>query len=253
VPLADSSLYVTGVANTIAIRGTGFVLVRMAVVSETTSPTRIYNAATGAIIAEWREASDETIEWRCGMPFGAKYVFIGTDRDIGGASVSSFYGVADIALSTLDVSSDVSFDIGLVVRGRTLAGSISFFVADANTTDHVYELTFDGDTWTRTLAYDAAGTVFGIAYDPKTGYLIASVDEGGGTHRIAYVNPDTATLVDSFTGAQSYQSDGDLNSQGYERYLGEAGVRAVPEDRHQCQVYLLNIAGEVVFALCDDP
>jgi hypothetical protein len=46
------------------------VLVRMAIGSEATSPTRIYNATTGAIVAEWREASDETVDWRCGMQFG---------------------------------------------------------------------------------------------------------------------------------------------------------------------------------------
>jgi hypothetical protein len=252
VPLADSSPYITGVANTLAIRGSGFVLVRMAIPSEATSPTRIYNATTGAIVAEWREASDETVEWRCGMQFGAKYVFIGTDRDTGGDSVSSFYGVADLTLSTFDVSSDVTFDIGLVVRGRTLAGSISFFVADANTTDLVYELKFDGDTWTRTLAYDAAGPVYGIQFDPKTGYLIASVDEGAGVFRIAYVNPDTATLVDSFTGAQAYQGDGQLNSQGYERFWPKPGF-ALFQKVGTNVVYLLNIGAKSFTAYATIP
>ncbi|TPL40704.1 phage tail protein [Mesorhizobium sp. B2-4-6] len=240
VPLAQSEAYLTGTAEALAMAGSGFLLIRLAVGSEAQSPTRIYNATTGAIVAEWREASDETIEWRCGMQFGAKFLFAGTDRDISGSSVSSFYAVADIALSTLAVSSDLTFDIGLAVRGRSLAGSVSFFVADADTTDLVYELTFDGDAWTRTLAYDAAGDVYGIHYDPKTGYLIASVDEGGGTHRMAYVDPDSATLVDSFTGSQSYMNSGTLNAYGYERMWAKPGF-ALFQKIGTSEVYLLSI------------
>ncbi|MGX9145948.1 phage tail protein [Mesorhizobium sp. 128a] len=241
VPLAGSEEYVTGVANTLAIRGSGFVLVRMAVPSEADSPTRIYNATTGAIVAEWREATGETLDWRVGMQFGAKYVFVGVSYN-GSNWVDSFYAIADLSLGTLLVSSDPSFDIGVVVRGRTLAGSISFFVNGSaiGEVGNVYELTFDGDTWTRTLAYDAAGDVYGIAFDPKTGYLVASVDEGGGTHRIAYVDPETATLVDSFTGPQSYTGDGGLNAEGYERFWAKPGF-ALFQKMGTNQVYLLNI------------
>jgi hypothetical protein len=241
VPLADSDIYADGIPNALAMRGSGYVLVRLAVGSETTSPTRIYNASTGAIVAEWREASDQTIDWRCSMQVDGKYVFVGVNFD-GSNWVDSFYAVADIAQATLSVSSDATFDIGMVVRGRTLAGSISFFVVGSAPGELglVHELIFDGDQWTRTLAYTSAGTVYGIQFDPKTGYLIASVDEGGGTHRIAYVNPDTATLVDSFTGAQSYSGDGALNAYGYERYWAKPGF-ALFQRIGTNAVYLLNI------------
>lgn len=238
IPLADSADYASGIANAMALRGSGYILVRLAIGSESTSPTRIYNATTGAIVAEWREASDESIVWLASMQFGAQFVFIGVDIDAAGGTSGNFYGLADLATGTFTVTYDGAGTAGITVRGRTTPGSISFFATGGGGT--VNELVFNGDAWTTALAYTAAGTVYGIAYDPKTGYLIVSVDEGGGTHRIAYVNPDTATMVDSFTGAQSYTGDGEFNIWGMERFWAKPGF-ALFQKIGTNVVYLLSI------------
>lgn len=201
VPLSGSEPYVGGgvfshgvFVN--AIRGTGFIVIRFAVASEADSPTRIYNAATGAIVAEWREAIDQTIIWFSGEAFGDKWLLVGADLDGSGGTGLSL-AVLDVSLGTISVTYSALSGGQFISNGRVSADSASFFTLGSG--GAVYEIIFNGDTWTSATAYTAVGTVTAVQYDPETEYLVVLEEFPGGTFNVQLVTPDTGALADAFT------------------------------------------------------
>lgn len=202
VPLADSGPYVGGgfFANGVfvsAIRGSGYVVIRFVISSEPMSPTRVYNAATGEIVAEWREDANEAILWVAGEAFNDKWLLLGYDLVSSGGHVAKF-AVIDIASGSIEVTNN-SLVLGLKTStGRISQESASFF-SYSDSGSRVYEIIFDGDFWSTAIAYTAVGTVSAIHYDPLTEYLVVLEEIPGGTFNVQLVTPDTGALADAFT------------------------------------------------------
>ncbi|MER9639417.1 phage tail protein [Mesorhizobium sp. M0239] len=195
VPLEDSSTYVNNAAFIIALRGSGHVVIRLSVPAETTSPSRVYNASTGRIVAEWREETDESIYWMMSQPFDENWLLLGADVD-GSGGLGTLMAVIDIASGSFDVTrNDVALGSVYFSLGRHLAGSASFFVHSSSTCT---EVTY-GETWSTTSAYSSVGVVTGIHYDPLTEYLLVLEEFPSGTHNVQLVTPDTGAIADAFT------------------------------------------------------
>jgi hypothetical protein len=221
VALADSSAYATQSQWIMAIRGSGHVLVRLAKFGNP-KLTRVYNATTGAVVAEYEE-SPEALNWKMGMPFGDQYVFIG--HDLAPSTDTTAHAVVDLALSSLDVTIDATLVAGNVARGRTTGSSVSFFVLGASPDHFVTETVFDGTAWTNTVVYNAPSpnALTGIQYDEQSGYLVA-IEEESGTFHVRCINPDTGEVAETFSlGAVSYFIVTGLFSTGTERYWPRPG------------------------------
>ncbi|MER8699687.1 phage tail protein [Mesorhizobium sp. M1273] len=205
VPLAGSEPYAGGGffnngVWTNAIRGSGYVVVRFATEAEPVAPTRVYNAVTGEIVAEWQEAADESILWLAGEAFGDKWLLVGGDADASGGQVSVF-AVIDIAAGSFTVTRG-SLGYGTFVStGRVSSSSASFFLGSFPA---VYEVIYDGDTWSAALAYTSFGIMTAIQYDPLTEYLVVLEDYPSGTFNVQLVAPDTGFLADAFTVSQPF-------------------------------------------------
>lgn len=193
VPLEDSSPYINGQVFLMPLAGSGHICIRMAIPSEATSPTYVYDAQTGSIVAQFIEEADESVIWRAAQPFGDLWLMVGGDAD-GSGGLSTLCAVIDLALGTFDVTRDDA-GIGSVFSvGRSLDGSASFFGYGSSV---VSELTFDGQSWSSRTAYTPVGSVNAIHYDPLTEYLV--VFEIVSDNLIELVAPDTGAVVDSFT------------------------------------------------------
>ncbi|RWD00163.1 MAG: hypothetical protein EOS58_30755 [Mesorhizobium sp.] len=196
VALQDSSAYFSGAAFVNALRGTGYIVVRFAVPAETTSPTRIYNAATGQIIAEWREEANESIVWSAVEAFGDVWLMAGDDLDGSGGQFGAFATV-DLTLQTIDVyRPTTSYGSALGGGGRISASSASFFMRSGT---GITEAIFDGDSWLFQTAYQGVGTISGFHYDPLTEYLLVLEEIPSGTFNVYLVTPDTGAIAESFT------------------------------------------------------
>ncbi|MBZ9673431.1 hypothetical protein [Mesorhizobium sp. ES1-3] len=248
VPLADSQAYVNGTVQPRAMPGSGYILVRMANGSAD-RPLRVYNATTGAVIAEWNEdAATDSINWLPPMQFGQKWVTVGCDLNSGGGFLAG-QAVVDLAFSTISVTRDtINISDAIQCRGRTLVGSISYFGFDASGTDGIYEYRFDGDLWTHSLAYTQAGTINGIHYDPQTDYLVVSEIESSVSY-IRLVNPETATVVSQFTlPKQLFTLGGGQSSQG--RVFPKPGF-ALFQAIDGAEVWLINVAAGTASLMAD--
>ncbi|TJW14469.1 MAG: hypothetical protein E5W82_10865 [Mesorhizobium sp.] len=196
VPLEDSSFYVSSSAFIMALRGTGYVVIRLANSGETTSPTRIYNASTGQIVAEWHEDADESIRWLMCEPLDDKWLLVGNDVD-GSGGGGTILAVIDIAMGSFDVTRNaVALGASFFSLGRLPSGSASFFVHGGSTCT---EITYNGDTWSTATAYTSVGTVTAIHYDPLTEYLVVLEEIPSGTYNVQLVTPDTGALAEAFT------------------------------------------------------
>jgi hypothetical protein len=229
IPLANSDLYAAPDPSThvlqrpsiTSIRGTGHVLIRFSTDS-TVGVSRIYNATTGDVVAEYVEPdTSTTIYWVAGQAFGSKYIFIGYNRYFS-SDQHIHFAVADIGGASLTVtSSSVAFREP-AVWGRRIDGKASFFSC-STTVGEVYELTFDGTSWASNLVYTDAGTVHGLRYDPKTGYLIVC-SQVSSNYFLRYINPDTGAIITSFsTGGKRLISNSDDGLGGYERFWSQPG------------------------------
>lgn len=253
VPLARSGLYTVPDPSThvlqrpliTAIRGTGHVLIRFCTDS-TTGFSRIYNATTGEVVAEYAEPdTSTTIYWVAGQPFGSKYIFIGWNRYFSGDQHIHF-AVADIGAGSLTVSSSSVAFREPAVWGRRINGKASFFSC-STTVGQVYELTYDGTSWASALVYTDAGTVHGLRYDPKTGYLILC-SEVSGNFFLRYVNPDTGAIVTSFsTSGKQLDSNSFGGVGGFERFWSQPGFALWVQTNGASEVvYLLDIGAQTL-------
>lgn len=196
IPLQDSSFYVGGSVFVNALKGSGYIVVRMAVPAEANSPTRIYNASTGQIVVEWRESADQSILWSASEAFGDVWLLAGDDVDGSGGQLPVF-AVVNLSLGTFDVTAAPSaYGSAIDGGGRVLANSASFFLRASG---RVTEATFDGDGWTYHTAYQAVGTVSAHHYDPGTEYLAVLEEIPAGTFNVYLIRPDTAAIVEAFT------------------------------------------------------
>lgn len=243
--IPDSSTHVLQRPLITAIRGTGHVLIRFCTDS-TTGFSRIYNAATGEIVAEYAEPdSSTTLYWVAGQPFGSKYIFIGWNRYFSGDQHIHF-AVADIGAGSLTVtSSSVAFREP-AVWGRRINGTASFFSC-STTVGEVYELIYDGTSWTSSLVYTDAGTVHGLRFDPKTGYLIVS-SEVSSSFFLRYINPDDGSIITSFsTSGKQLDSDSFGGVGGFERFWSQPGYALwVYANGSSEDIYLLDINAQTL-------
>jgi hypothetical protein len=253
VPLANSDLYAVPDPSTnvlqrsliSAIRGTGHVLIRFCTDS-TTGFSRIYNATTGEIVAEYAEPdSSTTLYWVAGQAFGSQYIFIGWNRFFSGDQ-HIFFAVADIGAGSLTVTeSSVPFREP-AVGGRRINGTASFFSC-STTVGEVYELIYDGSSWSSNLVYTDAGTVHGLRFDPKTGYLIVS-SEVSGNFFLRYVNPDDGSIITSFsTSDKQLESNSFGGVGGFERFWSQPGFALWVQTNAASEViYLLDIGAQTL-------
>lgn len=199
IVLQDSSFYVGGSVFVNALKGSGYIVVRMAVPAETDSPTRIYNASTGQILVEWREATNQSILWSASEAFGDVWLLAGDDVDGSGGQLNVF-AVVNLSLGTFDVTlAPQSYGTAIDGGGRVLANSASFFLRASG---RITEATFDGDGWTYQTAYQAVGPVTAHHYDPGTEYLVVLEEIPTGTYNVYLITPDTAAVVEAFTISQ---------------------------------------------------
>lgn len=222
VPLEESIEYVGGAGDfIIALPGTGHVVIRFAIIAEGDSPTRVYNASTGRIVAEFREetsigANDEGFTWRAVVPFEDKWLLAGIDV-VAADGFPHALAVIDIAAGTIDVTRETITGAGsFFCNGRVLDGSSSVFTSGGSI---VKECTFDGDTWTVTTAYTAVGTITAIHYDSQTEYLVV-VESVAGVFVVQLVRPSTGQIADQF---DSFASPSLFNI-----YNALSGPRAFP-------------------------
>ncbi|AZO29434.1 phage tail protein [Mesorhizobium sp. M1B.F.Ca.ET.045.04.1.1] len=197
VGLEDSAFYFGGSAFVNAtLPGSGYLVVRFALSGELNSPTRVYNVVTGQIVAEWREASNQSIVWSAAEAFGNIWVMVGDDLDTSGGQFPVFATI-DIALGTIDVFiSPVDYTSTVGSGGRVSTSSASFFVRTGNT---ITEAVFDGDGWIFQTAYQGVGTITGLHYDPLTEYLLVLEEIPSGTFNVYLVTPDTGSIAEAFT------------------------------------------------------
>lgn len=251
VPLANSDIYAvpdpsSGVMqrpSILAIRGTGHVLIRFSRLGEI-GYSRIYDATTGAIVAEYAEPdTSTTLYWVAGQAFGSQYIFIGYNR---ATDQAIHFAVADITGASLTVSSSAVLFRDPAVWGRRINGTASFFSCDT-TIGEVYELVYDGSSWASNLVYTDAGTVHGLRFDPQTGYLILC-SEVSGSFFLRYVNPDTGAIIASFsTGGKRLISNSDDGLGGYERFWSQPGYALwVYAHGSSEDILLLNVASQTL-------
>jgi hypothetical protein len=225
VPLDNSDIYAVPEPSTdvlqrpmiLAIRGTGHVLIRFSRPGEV-GYSRIYNAVTGAIVAEYQEPdTSTTLYWMAGTPFGSKYVFFGYNRFFSGDQHVHF-AVADITHGSLEVSEGAIPFREPGVWGRQINSTISFFAATDDTSE-VYEHIFNGDGWVSNLVYTDADAIEGLHFDPLTGYLVVTTDG----LNVRYVNPDTGASVSTFSSGKNLFSTSAGERGGYERFWPRSG------------------------------
>ncbi|ESX86997.1 hypothetical protein X755_29530 [Mesorhizobium sp. LNJC405B00] len=215
VPLEDTALYAGNRGFILPLRGSGYVVIRVGN-SDPSSPTRIYNAATGHIVAEWREDADENINWMMSQPFEDKWLLLGSDLDSSGGG-GTLMAVVDIALGTFEVTRNaVALGSTLFSLGRIANGSTSFFVQGGSTAT---EVAYNGETWSTAIAYTSVGIVQGIHYDPLTEYLVVLEEIPSGTHNVQLVTPDTGALADAFT----------ISTRLFQLCFSTTGLRAFPK------------------------
>lgn len=253
VPLDNSAIYaVPDPATNVlqrplitAIRGTGHVLIRFST-DATVGVSRVYDAATGHIVAEYVEPNTSTtLYWVAGQAYGSKYIFIGWNRFFSGDQ-HIFFAVADLTAGSLTVTESTVAFREPAVWGRRINGKASFFSC-STTVGEVYELTFDGTSWTSALVYTDAGTVHGIRYDPQTGYLIVC-SEVSSSFFLRYVNPDTGAVITSFsTSGKQLESNSFGGVGGFERFWSAPGYALwVRTNSSSEEIYLLNIATQTL-------
>lgn len=213
VPLEDTVVYAGSTAFILPLRGSGFVVIRLAIPSDPRSPTRVYNAATGDIVAEWLEDADETLSWMMSQPFEDQWLLLGADFDGGGTLMA----VVDIARGTFDVTRNaVAIGSTFYSLGRIANGLASFFMQGGSTAT---EITYNGQTWTTAIAYTSVGIVQGIHYDPLTEYLLVLEEIPSGTHNVQLVTPDTGAIADAFT----------ISTRLFQLNFQLTGLRAFPK------------------------
>lgn len=214
VPLEDTVPYASSRGFITPLRGSGHVVIRTGLPS-TPAITRVYNAATGHIVAEWSEEADETVAWLMCQPFEDKWLLLGADLDaVGGGG--TMLGVIDIALRSFSVTRTMALGSVFYSLGRISAGSSSFFVQGGSTAT---EVAYDGETWSTATAYTSVGIVQGIQYDPLTEYLLVLEEIPSGTHNVQLVTPDTGAIADAFT----------ISTRLFQLLLEVYGIRAFPK------------------------
>lgn len=255
VPLEGSEPYTSDAVDyqlsvPIAMNGSGLVFVHLATL---VSPklTAVYDAATGHLVASYVDVKD--MVWLTGQQIGQKWVFFGQSFD---DDPNCMAAVFDPAKATLDVSNILSDgpNTYVAVKGRVTSGFSSFFCANASLTGDVdvYELRFDGDAWSAVLVASLSGltllSVNVLWFDPATGYLVVQYDLAGPIHRFVYIDPDTASVVDTFDVAQSYTNVAALIPTFHDRLVSRPGyvLMLAATDFPHFAVYALDILGKSI-------
>jgi hypothetical protein len=202
VALADTSAYFgsNGRPQIMALRGSGHILAEfhMGSPGPLNGRNRIYDAVTGAIVAEHVDSATEEMRWVAGLPFGQLYVFMGWNRHAGEGQQIHF-GVADLAAGTFTIEEGSIGYEGPPAWGRPAsANSVSFYSSRYGADTEVHEHTFNGDTWTSALVFTAANPVRGLHFDPQTGYLVVTSVVASVDGHVDYVNPVTGAVIDAF-------------------------------------------------------
>jgi len=245
IPLAGSDAYAASTTPTLlCLRGSGYVWVKLSIPSDLGSPTRVYNAATGAIVAEFSEDPGEDFVWYVAEQFGGKWLIAGNDAEGSGGNPSAF-AVIDLVAGTVDVTRNATSFSGPFVRGRIGQGSASFFSNTAASAGYVYEVTFNGDGWSFAIVYSPAGNVSGIHYDPLTEYLLV-METNSGVFNARRIAPDSG-LVDTFTISVLLESmSGPLTT---DRTVPKPGTAIFIHGTHE--IWGVDIAGKTATKISD--
>ncbi|PWJ88348.1 putative tail protein [Mesorhizobium loti] len=245
IPLAGSDAYAASTTPTLlCLRASGYVWVKLSIPSDLGSPTRVYNIATGAIVAEFSEDSGEDFVWYVAEQFVDKWLIAGNDADGSGGNPSAF-AVIDLVAGSVDVTRNATAFSGPFVRGRIGPGSASFFSNTAASGGDVYEVTFNGDAWSFAVVYSPAGNVSGIHYDPLTEYLLV-MEKNGSTFNARRIAPDTG-LVDTFTVSVLLESmSGPLNT---DRTVPKSGTAIFIHGTHE--IWGVDIAAKTAAKISD--
>ncbi|BCH33117.1 hypothetical protein MesoLjLc_50470 [Mesorhizobium sp. L-8-10] len=266
VVLEDSGAFVGQEQYILALPGSGHVMVKFEVTG--TRSYRIYNANTGALVADADgdddvSITDDNIQWIGQGRLDERFVFLGRNLQTTGAHpTASYLGIVDLARGTLDVTVDTTREfISVVCTGRNRTGTVSFFGRDGSTglggpTD-LYELTFDGLTVTWDLVATVADNVYAIHYDSLTGYLVVSTTDGspGTTHSLVYYNPDSGLSIDTFTTTYLMESQGAVTAPSVHapsRFFPDLGY-ALFKRVGSYEVYLLDIRQKTLSLLLTIP
>ncbi|CDX26631.1 hypothetical protein MPL3356_60473 [Mesorhizobium plurifarium] len=198
VPLEGSEIYVDANPYLAVLRGSGYVVVfaRLDIAPTGVLPTRVYNATTGSIVAEFIENSDERFVWFASVKFGDQFLLAGTDIYDTAYDPTAF-AVIDLTAGSFSVTRN-SVSVGEIpmVAGRVAADSASFFMYDGNL---VYEVTYGGDGWSTATVFDPDGQITGMHYDPLTEYLVVLETFPAGTYNVRLITPTTGAIVETFT------------------------------------------------------
>jgi hypothetical protein len=251
VPLADSGGYFgsNGRPQIMALRGTAHILAEfhMGSPNPPDGRNRIYDAVTGAIVAEHVDTSTQEMRWVAGLPFGQKYVFMGFNRHAGEGQQIHF-GVADIAAGTFDiVAGSIGYN-GPPAWGRQVSGSVSFYSTRYGADTEVHEHTFNGDTWTSALVYAAGDPVQGLHFDPDTGYLVVASVVASVDGHVDYINPDSGAVIAAFDPGVVLSNNQPI--AGFERFWARPGFALFWTSTSV--ISLLNIRDKTVSVFTDN-
>jgi hypothetical protein len=258
VPLEGSEPYAVGtdvidyqLSTLIAIPGTGLVLAQLQGAPAAPRLSAIYDSATGHILASQIDTVNQNWLTVQSAPDN-RWLFIGHNFDAG----TGVTGIYDAVAGTFTVDPEGVPGRYLTVTGRRTTGFSSFFTVDADIggAASVYELRFDGSSWSSTLLQSLTGdfpTVKVLWFDPQTGYLVILQDPSAGSRQFKYIDPDTGTVVDSFTISDSdpaYFNSSFLLPVLHNRLISRPGFVLMLADTGSSTygIYLLDIVGKSV-------
>jgi hypothetical protein len=256
VPLEGSETYTSDavdyqLSTPIAMNGSGLVFVHFVTLTMPNHMTAVYEAVTGHLIASYVDTVN--MVWLTGQQIGQKWVFFGESLD---DDPNCMAAVFDPAAGSLDVANILPDGprTYVAVKGRVTSGFTSFFSATATLagTADVYELRFDGDSWSAiplaTLTGLTSLSVNVLWFDPATGYLVINYLLAGPTNRFKYIDPDTATVVDTFDASASkvYTNVAALVPFFHDRLISKPGFVAMFQTAGSNEVALLDIGSKSI-------